>query len=234
MEPVSWYGLSDTKVNLNSFLSDNPDLRIILSTRRGKHKTKKVKNYWNPIYEQLKSGQAATVHKVQLRSTIDSTNSPIISNNADYLIHCQIAGQRFLFQIFNSQIKRINNPKFFNLNSSSLESESTLINHLTNNEFEDHLGNIIDILSIKRLDDDQEVEIYRNIYQNSIELPSWGVFDYYIIAPLSMWIHDIYLSKKNFRPDNFSSFLERVFMSALPYILIAILIFIVILSNLRN
>lgn len=230
LSPVSWYGLNGSKVSLNHFFSHLPYPKIILSTRKGKYTTKPINNHWNPIAESLKTHRAAAIQCIQLKSSVASENDPVISKEADYIVTYEMEGKEYIAQVFKSPEHQSANNNAFQLTKESLKNKRSLMSHLSSTIIQGRSGKRIKIKSVHNIDDELEISQMKRFYRKYRELPNWGFFKYHFLARLIAWLYRLKLKSSNFRIGAFSSFREKVYLSSLPYILMAVLVFIIVLS----
>ena len=95
-DPVSFYGCSSYKVNVNSLLNSRKN-RVVLTTNKGKYVTKREQRYWSPIGESLRNNAVAALHIVEISYQTPNNHKITIPNVVQYIVEALLHGKPVFF-----------------------------------------------------------------------------------------------------------------------------------------
>ncbi|HAS6777664.1 TPA: hypothetical protein I7305_17200 [Vibrio parahaemolyticus] len=157
-DPVSFYGCSSSKVNVNSLLESRKN-RVVLTTNKGKYVTKREQKYWSPIGESLHNYAVTALHTVKFSYQTPNGRKITIPDIVQYIVEAPLHGKPRFFYIYRIGRSFSRNKKEFQLEPNMLVNKTTLEKHFSNLNTLEALG--IERTSIKVIDVEELDEMKR-------------------------------------------------------------------------
>lgn len=174
-EPVSYYGCSSYKVNVNNLLNSRKN-RVVLTTNKGKYVTKKEQRYWSPIGESLRNHAVTALHIVNISYQTPNGHKITIPNTVQYIVEALLDGKPAFFYIYRNGPLFSWNRKDFQLKPDTLANKTTLEKHFANLNTLEALGiehSSIKVIDVEELDEMKRMNDFYIQEDTLEETPSW-------------------------------------------------------------
>ncbi|MGA2222676.1 MAG: hypothetical protein ABSH21_13040 [Verrucomicrobiia bacterium] len=190
-DPLDFYSVSMTKININALLSnDKIKRRLVLVTTDGKYVVRHSIKYWDPVYDFFKNHLTAVIQP--MRSTY---KGKAYGGNAKFLVEFKMEnGKEEVIPIFplDYKIKRF---KRFDLTKESLESQASLEEFLYDRVGEGTLK-CVDVV-VHELEGWRKEAYERHNNKEVIEASYESWFTYYVLGRIYTIFSDYRLRRKN-------------------------------------
>ncbi len=188
--PVDFHSVGMRRASVNHLLEDK-SLRptIVLSTSEGKFTVRHKLRYWDPIADYFKNFSTAIIRPV--RSEFEGRS---FGSNAKFVIVFKTQeGKEQIFPIYPGDY-RIKKFKNFALTKESLDSVEALNQFLLEKMENDELPTAdVEVHDLKSW----RAELYEDRYEEIVEVPGLGWFDYFVRARLLSLVDEFRRKRKN-------------------------------------
>jgi hypothetical protein len=168
LSPVSHYSYGSTIIDINeAFRKKHLKRSIILSTSRGKYKTKSSKGRWHPRSESLRNDNIAALYCTRVENVNTKGNKYVLPTNALYIMYFTQDGKDKQSSIFGGEFSH-QNDKNFAITEESLQCKEVLLKHLRGLESLKELRVDPNSIRVVNVDEIPEVERDRNFFKDTI------------------------------------------------------------------
>ena len=130
-KPVSFYGCSNYKVDINQTIQEKNGCVVVLTTNEGKYVTKQRKHYWSPIWDSLNNDAIIALKPYRITENFPNGYEHTIPSNAKFIVKYSQNNESAVTFVYCEKLGYRHNSDIFELTPDALIDKQSLYEHLT-------------------------------------------------------------------------------------------------------